>query len=120
LQTDPNVAVPFATNTASVGGHQPTSIGVGAPAGFFIGQSYPNPTNQVTTMSFHSAVSGNATVKIYDVNGREVSTLMNARQEPGNYSVQWAPSTATANGTYFAVLYLNGSRVQTQKITVSK
>jgi hypothetical protein len=120
LQTDPTVAVPFATNTASVGGHQPTSIGVGAPAGFFIGQSYPNPTNQVTTMSFHSAVSGNATVKIYDVNGREVSTLMNARQEPGNYSVQWAPSTATANGTYFAVLYLNGSRVQTQKITVSK
>jgi len=94
-------------------------IGMAAPGGFFIGQNYPNPASGNTTIRFHSSVEGSVAVKMYDIQGREMSTLIDARRSAGDYAVNWSAS-GLANGTYIAVLYLNGSRANSLKVTVSR
>ena len=101
--------------TSTVAKQDPLSLT--APKGFFNGQNFPNPASTNTTISFHSAVAGQTTVKMYDIQGRSVATLMDGRREPGDYQVRWS-SEGLANGTYFAVLYLDGERVQSLKVSV--
>jgi hypothetical protein len=96
------------------------NLGLSAPAGFFIGQSYPNPVVGQTTLRFHLGAVGPVSLRIYDISGRELSTLVNRRMEMGDYSITWAPDAAVAAGTYLAELRINGSAVATQKITVSR
>ncbi len=93
-------------------------IGMAAPGGFFIGQNYPNPAMNQTTIRFHSSVSGNVAVKMYDISGREISTLIDTRKSAGDYSVNWSASSLPS-GTYMAVLYLDGQESSSLKVTVS-
>ena len=72
-----------------------------------------------TVIRFHSSVDGSVAVKMYDIQGREMSTLMNARKASGDYAVNWS-AAGFANGTYFAVLYLDGVRANSLKVTVSR
>jgi hypothetical protein len=50
---------------------------------------YPNPSNQFTNIKFQLPVSGYTTLKIYNVIGREVRTLMSSPKESGYYSLLW-------------------------------
>ena len=96
------------------------NLGLSAPAGFFVGQSYPNPAIGSATIRFHLGAVGPVTLKIYDVSGRELNTLVNRRMEMGDYTITWAPDAAVPAGTYLAELRVNGSAVATQKISVSR
>jgi hypothetical protein len=63
-------------------------------------QNYPNPFNPSTNVKFRIAEAGLVTLKIYDVLGREVATLLDERKSPGEYSVTWNAGSAPS-GVYF-------------------
>lgn len=67
---------------------------------FSIGQNYPNPFNPSTVISYQSPVSGFVTLKIHDVLGNEVATLVNEVQNAGSYSVNFEGSNLSG-GVYF-------------------
>ncbi|MDP3830951.1 MAG: T9SS type A sorting domain-containing protein, partial [Ignavibacteriaceae bacterium] len=67
-------------------------------------QNYPNPFNPSTMINFQLAKAGFVTLKIYDLLGREVTTLINKEMEPGKHSVEFSTIGGGSNlssGTYF-------------------
>jgi len=59
------------------------------PTGFVLEQNYPNPFNPETTINYQLPNENWVTLRVYDFLGREVKTLVNARQAAGNYTVRW-------------------------------
>lgn len=57
------------------------------PNEFRLNQNYPNPFNPTTTISYQLPVDSQVTLKVYDVLGREIETLVNERQHAGKYSL---------------------------------
>jgi hypothetical protein len=55
--------------------------------GFALSQNYPNPFNPVTVISFQLAVSNHITLKVFDIVGSEVATLVNDKLEAGNHEI---------------------------------
>jgi hypothetical protein len=70
-------------------------------------QNYPNPFNPVTRINFDLPKQGLVTLKIYDVLGREVKTLINEVKSPGKYSVDFN-ATELSSSVYFYKLECNG------------
>ncbi|MFA6598422.1 MAG: T9SS type A sorting domain-containing protein [Ignavibacteriaceae bacterium] len=70
------------------------------PKNFSLSQNYPNPFNPSTRISWQLAVGGNVSLKVYDVLGNEVATLVNGVKSPGYYTVEWN-ATGFASGVYF-------------------
>ncbi len=112
-----------------LGWHEgPVSVGEtnDAPTNFVLKQNYPNPFNPTTTINYVIARSGATqqsvnllvVLKVYDMLGREVSTLVNKLQAPGNYSVQFDASNLPS-GIYFYTLRA-GNFVQTKKMILMK
>jgi len=67
----------------------------GIPATFALEQNYPNPFNPTTTIRFTLPVAGFTTLKVYDMLGREVRTLVNQHLDAGRYettldAAEWA------------------------------
>jgi hypothetical protein len=83
------------------------TINSGLPKEYSLSQNYPNPFNPVTKINFNVPKQGFVTLKVYDVLGREVSTLVNEVQEPGSYSVDFNGASLTS-GVYFYRLESNG------------
>ena len=77
------------------------------PGTFKLYQNYPNPFNPVTNIKYEVPYRTNINLKIYDVNGREVSVLVNELQNTGSYSVDWNAQNF-ASGVYFYKLELEG------------
>jgi hypothetical protein len=84
------------------------------PSEFILYQNYPNPFNPSTTISWQSPVSGHQTLKVYDVLGNEVATLVNQEQSVGSYRVDFDASHLSS-GVYFYQLKA-GSFIQTKKM----
>jgi phosphatidylserine/phosphatidylglycerophosphate/cardiolipin synthase-like enzyme len=84
------------------------------PSTFGLSQNYPNPFNPRTTIEVYLPVSGAATLKIYDVLGREVAALLDEKKPAGAYSVSWIPGHLPS-GVYFYRLQA-GSFVETRKM----
>jgi hypothetical protein len=59
------------------------------PEEFNVSQNYPNPFNPSTTIKYAIPQQSFVTIKVYDIVGREVKTLVNTERSPGIYSVQW-------------------------------
>ncbi len=73
------------------------------PAGPLLFQNFPNPFNPSTNITFSTPTKTFVTLKIFDVLGREVTTLVNEYLPAGNYSRQWNPKDASS-GIYFYTL----------------
>src|SRR5207249_4892558 len=73
------------------------------PGRFSLEQNYPNPFNPTTTIQFSIDNPQLTILKVFDVLGREVITLVNERLGPGKYTVQW-DANAVASGVYFCSL----------------
>jgi hypothetical protein len=86
---------------------------------FDLSQNYPNPFNPSTTISFTLEVSGFTTLKIYDILGREVATLVHEVRNAGNYSIQW-DATNISSGIYFYRLETNTGFAKTKKLLLLK
>jgi len=81
-----------------------------------LSQNYPNPFNPSTTINYQLPISNHISLKVFDVLGREVSTLVSETKEPGSYSVT-LDATNLASGVYFYKLN-SGSVVLTKKLMV--
>lgn len=70
-----------------------------SPEEFILEQNYPNPFNPVTVISYQLSVNSYVTLKIFDILGKEVETLVNEQQQAGSYKVQFNASHL-ASGVY--------------------
>ncbi len=99
-------------------------ITVGVPAanqipnGFNLAQNYPNPFNPSTTIKFNLSKSSFASLKIYDMLGREVATLISGGLEAGNHEIKWNASNYPS-GVYFYKLSA-GDYSDTKKMILTK
>ena len=75
-------------------------VQVTAPIKFALNQNYPNPFNPSTLISYSIPQNSFVTVKVYDIIGNEVSTLVNQTQSAGKYDVKFDASSLS-NGVYF-------------------
>jgi hypothetical protein len=88
------------------------------PLQFELSQNYPNPFNPTTTIRFTIQNASFTTLKIYDVIGRELKTLINDKLEQGKYEIKWDGSEY-ASGIYFYSIK-SGERMQTKKMLLVK
>jgi len=73
---------------------------------YAIEQNYPNPFNPSTTIKYQLPQNGLVTLKIYDILGKEVATLVNSEQQAGRYEVNFN-ATNLASGVYLYRIKVN-------------
>jgi hypothetical protein len=88
------------------------------PEVYSLSQNYPNPFNPTTKIYFSIPKSNNVTLKIYDIVGKEVETLINKEMSPGNYSIDFN-ATKLSSGIYFYKL-TSANFTQTKKMILVK
>jgi len=88
------------------------------PRNYSISQNYPNPFNPCTTIRYSIPKQSNVALKLYDVLGSEVATLVNKEQSRGNYEVEFDGSEL-GSGIYFNRLQA-GDFVETRKMILLK
>jgi hypothetical protein len=88
------------------------------PFEFSLEQNYPNPFNPTTKMEYRIAEKGFISLKIYDVLGNEIATLLNKVTPAGTYEVEWNASDLPS-GIYFYQLRV-GNFIQTKKMLFLK
>jgi phosphatidylserine/phosphatidylglycerophosphate/cardiolipin synthase-like enzyme len=89
------------------------------PAEFKLGQNYPNPFNPKTTVKYQLPKAGLVNLKVFDILGREVSELVNTKQEAGSYTLTFDASNLSS-GVYFYSLYSDGQKIDTKKMVLIK
>ena len=112
------------------------TVEVSPPKEFKLYRNYPNPFNPSTTISYTIPTSQNppfakggntrgvfVVLKIYDILGREVSTLVNREQKPGFYKVNWLANNFASGMYIYRILakYGNGeTKIQQRKMLLMK
>ena len=99
-------------------GYTPTADAIVADAAFELNQNFPNPFNPTTTISFSTENTGVASLKVYDLAGNLVSTLVDGMVERGQHEVVFDGSDL-ASGVYFYALETAG-QVSTNKMVLVK
>jgi hypothetical protein len=99
------------TGVNDAAGHQ-------TPRGFLLSQNYPNPFNPSTVINYQLASAGKVSLKVYDLLGREVATLVNGMKAAGNYSATLNAGNLPS-GVYFYRLQ-TGSFNSTKKLVLLK
>ncbi len=89
-----------------------------SPCLYKLSQNYPNPFNPSTIIKYSIPETGYIKLKVYDILGNEVATLVKEEKTPGNYSVEWDASSL-ASGVYFYRIQA-GSFVDTKKMILIK
>ena len=102
---------------------QPVSVQLTVPASFGSSQNYPNPFNPETTIRFTLPQAGRVTLKIYDLSGREVTTLINAEKPAGTHTITWNSrdqlGRAVASGVYIYRLQFK-DQIQSGKMVLMR
>jgi hypothetical protein len=88
------------------------------PTMFTLEQNYPNPFNPSTEIRYQITVSGHVSLKVFNVLGNEVGTLVNQRQSSGFYTERFTASNLPS-GMYFVQLNFNGN-ILTKKAILLK
>ncbi|HXX62217.1 MAG TPA: T9SS type A sorting domain-containing protein, partial [Bacteroidota bacterium] len=102
------------TNVTSVA----SAPGAEAPATLSLAQNFPNPFNPATTLSFDVPEQGSVSLKVYDILGREVRTLIDGQLRAGHYQMPF-DGTALASGVYFYRLQF-GTHMLVKKMLLLK
>jgi Flagellar hook capping protein len=91
-----------------------------APHVFIVSQNYPNPFNPSTIISYSLPAASYISLKIYDILGREIITLVNEVKTAGAHSVQWdgknSQGIKVGSGVYFYQLRTESGFIKTQKM----
>jgi Secretion system C-terminal sorting domain len=88
------------------------------PKMFALSQNYPNPFNPSTVISYQLPVNSHVVLKVYDILGREVATLVNEREQAGTHGVKFDGANLPS-GVYFYRLATQGF-VRTMKMILLK
>ncbi|HEY4612931.1 MAG TPA: T9SS type A sorting domain-containing protein [Bacteroidota bacterium] len=88
------------------------------PKEFALLQNYPNPFNPTTVISYQLPVDSRVSLRVYDLLGREVATLIDGEVRAGSYTTQW-DATNLQSGVYFYRLQ-TGQFVETRKMLLLK
>ena len=88
--------------------------GLTNPREYVLSQNYPNPFNPSTTLNYYVPIQSYVTIKVFDILGSKVATLVNEEQKPGYYKVLWDASNQSS-GVYFYQLNA-GEYVKTRKM----
>ncbi len=92
-------------------------ISVNGKMRFNLAQNYPNPFNPSTNIEFKIPESGDVSLKVYNVLGKEVLTLINEQKNAGTYSMKFNPeSDKLSSGIYFYVLKFKGLQLNHKMI----
>jgi len=89
-----------------------------SPGKFILNQNYPNPFNPATTIRFSLTQPGFTTLKIYDLLGREIATLLSEKLDAGPSTIEWDAGNFPS-GVYFYQLK-SGSFIQTKKMVLMR
>jgi hypothetical protein len=88
------------------------------PVEFSLSQNYPNPFNPTTTINYQIPELSLVTLKVFDVLGNEIATLVNEEKTIGNYEVEFV-GTGLPSGIYIYRI-IAGSFVETKKMVLMK
>ncbi|MBS4036432.1 MAG: T9SS type A sorting domain-containing protein [Ignavibacterium sp.] len=89
---------------------------------FLLTQNYPNPFNPSTIIRYQLRDEGFVTIKVYDILGKEVATLVNEEKLAGSYEIEFHPVSGIRNlasGVYYYQLR-SGEFVETKKMILVK
>lgn len=86
---------------------------------FSLSQNYPNPFNAETRISYTLPRRSHVSLKVYDLLGKEVATLVDEIQSPNRYTIHFDASQLTT-GIYFYKLKTEGDQVETRKMIIIK
>jgi hypothetical protein len=94
-----------------------------APKDFSLSQNYPNPFNPSTTIGFALPTSGRVVLKVYDLLGREMATLLDGQRAAGTYNLSFN-AAEYSSGVYLYRLSALGNDgrkfVSTKRLTLIK
>lgn len=86
----------------------PSDVVIGKPNDFDITQNYPNPSNPNSKIDYALPFKAKVTIKVYDILGREVKTIVNDIKDEGYYTEVF-DGTNIASGTYFYMIIAEGN-----------
>jgi hypothetical protein len=89
------------------------------PSEYMLEQNFPNPFNPSTTINFSIPKSSDVSLKIYDVLGKEVATLVKEFKLAGNYSVNFTETSGLNSGVYYYTITA-GNFTDTKKLVLVK
>ena len=92
-------------------------VSIDFPKQFHLYQNYPNPFNPVTKISFDIPGNSFVNLRIFDMMGKEVATLVNKQLQSGNYESEWN-AAGVPSGTYFYKLTVNEYSVTMKMILI--
>ena len=93
-------------------------VEISQPDVFYLGQNYPNPFNPTTNIKYSIPQDENVSLKVYDILGKEVATLVNEYQQAGTFDVVFSGSDL-ASGVYYYQLKA-GDLTSTKKLMLTK
>ena len=88
------------------------------PLQMSLDSAYPNPFNPTTTLNFTLPIEATVSISVYDLQGRDVATLVNGKMLPGSHSVKWN-ADSYSSGMYFVKMESN-EFISTQKLMLVK
>jgi hypothetical protein len=94
------------------------SIQVNVPKEFVLGQNYPNPFNPMTTIDYSLPKDGYVSLKVYNLLGQEVATLVHKEMPAGSHRINWKAQDLPS-GVYFYKITV-GSYSKTNKMVLLK
>ncbi|MCX6163802.1 MAG: T9SS type A sorting domain-containing protein [Ignavibacteriae bacterium] len=86
---------------------------------FILYQNYPNPFNSVSSIKYQVLRSADIKLIVYNIIGKEITILINKKQNSGTYEVKFDGSNQSS-GIYFYILFVDGVRIDTKKMALVK
>ncbi len=94
------------------------------PENFSLDQNYPNPFNPSTSIKYSVPELSKVKLSVFDISGKEVNTLVNTNQLPGEYNIRWNGKDAFGNsvpsGAYFYNLTAGENFSETKRMVLIK
>ena len=109
---------PLVWDASCTGDPFPYEVTSSTPQAFVLDGAYPNPFNPTTTISFTLPEASKVNLTVFDMNGREVATLVNGQRDAGHHSVSF-DATNLSSGVYFYTLTA-GANVANGKMALVK
>ena len=95
------------------------NIGLEVPAQFKLYQNFPNPFNPKTIISYELPVTSYIKLIIYDITGKEITSLVNQKQKAGTYQVDFS-GNGYSSGVYFYSLIVDSKITDTKRMILIK